>query len=51
MASDTAAAGAETECEAMASVDSEQFIIAYPCRDDIWLSVPLTDAASLSEWR
>jgi len=53
MAPDAAATDVATECEAMSSVDDgeiEEFIIAYPCRDDAWISMPLTEAASLSEW-
>jgi hypothetical protein len=53
MAQDVAATESVAECEAMGSVDSgrvDQFIIAYPCQDDAWASVPLTEAASLDEW-
>jgi len=51
MAPESAATDTVAECEAMASVDSDTFIIAYPCRDDAWLSASLTDARSLTEWR
>ncbi|SDF26776.1 DUF7556 family protein [Halorientalis regularis] len=53
MAQDGAAKKSVADCEAMGSVDSgeiDQFIIAYPCQDDAWASIPLTDAASLDEW-
>ncbi|SEN60259.1 hypothetical protein SAMN05216388_10046 [Halorientalis persicus] len=53
MAQDGAARESVADCEAMGSVDSgevDQFIIAYPCQDDAWASIPLTDAASLDEW-
>ena len=51
MAPDTAAAGENAECEAMGSIDAGQFVIADPCRDDAWLSVPVADARPLPEWR
>jgi len=53
MAPDAAATDAGAECEVMASVDSgsvDQFILAYPCRDDAWMSMPITDTAALDEW-
>ena len=53
MAPDAAAPDLVAECEAMGSVDSgdvDEFIIAYPCQDDAWISMPLTASASLSEW-
>ncbi|WP_299266531.1 DUF7556 family protein [Halorientalis sp.] len=53
MPQDGAARESVVDCEAMGSVDSgevDQFIIAYPCQDDAWASIPLTDAAPLNEW-
>ena len=47
MAQDTATSGSDSDCELMASVDSdangERLIIAELCRDDAWLSMS-TDA-------
>jgi predicted secreted protein len=51
MAPESAATDTAAECEAMASVDSDEFIIAYPCQDDAWLATPLGNARSLDEWR
>jgi hypothetical protein len=51
MAPESAATDTIAECEAMASVDSDEFIIAYPCQDDAWLATELGNARSLTEWR
>jgi hypothetical protein len=54
MAPDAAATDAVAECEAMASIDEgdvDEFVIAYPCTDDAWVSVELGDATPLTEWR
>ena len=54
MAPDATATESVAQCEAMASVDSgdiDQFVIAYPCQDDAWVSTPLGDATALTEWR
>lgn len=54
MATDAAATDAVANCEAMAAVDRgdvDEYIIAYPCRENAWLSVPLGDAVPLGEWR
>ena len=53
MAPDAATTEKVAECEAMGSVDSgdvDQFVIAYPCQDDAWVSVELADATSLDAW-
>ena len=54
MAQDTATSASDSDCEVMASVDSnadgERLIIAELCRDDAWLSMP-TDATVAAEWR
>lgn len=39
------------DCEVMASVDEERFVIADLCRDDAWVEVSLVDAAALVNWR
>ncbi|WP_247005431.1 DUF7556 family protein [Halorientalis litorea] len=51
MAPDVAATDSAVGCEAMSSVDSDQFIIADTCRDDAWVSTPVESATALSEWR
>jgi hypothetical protein len=53
MAPDAATTEKVAECEAMGSIDNgdvEQFVIAYPCQDDAWVSADLADAKTLSEW-
>ena len=41
--------------DVMASVDddgvAERFVIADISRDDAWVSIPLCEAASLSDWQ
>jgi hypothetical protein len=55
MESDATTTDLVAECEAMGAIDSgeaaEEFVIAYPCRDDAWVSLPLADAAALDDWR
>lgn len=54
MAQDTATPVPDSDCEVMASVDSdtdgERLIIAELCREDAWLSMS-TDATVGAEWR
>ncbi|WP_251342037.1 DUF7556 family protein [Haloplanus halophilus] len=54
MAPDVTTAGGKGS-EVMAAVDEgpglPEFVIADISRDDAWLSVPLTDATGLDDWR
>lgn len=56
MTPDTAGlATASTADDVMASVDDdgavERFVIADISRDDAWVMLPLSEAATLSDWR
>jgi len=51
MARNTATSVAASDCEVMASVDGEQFIIAELCRDDAWLSVSTDAAIAVDEFQ
>ena len=55
MAYDTATPVAASDCEVMASVDSdeegERLIIAELCRDDAWLAISAADAIEVTEWQ
>ncbi|WP_248895761.1 DUF7556 family protein [Haloplanus halobius] len=54
MTPDVTAAGG-TESDVMASVDdardAPEFVIADVSRDDAWVSIHLTDATGLDDWR
>lgn len=42
------------QCEVMGSVDSgdvDRFVLADPSQDESWVTVALTDAKALSDWR
>lgn len=39
------------ESEVMAAVDSDQFVIADVCRDEAWLTMPVSEAVTLQEWQ
>lgn len=55
MAQDTTAPVAASECEVMASVDSDstgdRLIIAELCRDDAYLSMSMEATVDVTEWR
>jgi hypothetical protein len=51
MAPDAAATGTVEACEAMGSVDGDQFVVADPNRDGVWVAAPLADATTLADWR
>jgi hypothetical protein len=48
---DALAADGRSDGEIMAAVEEEALLIADVSRDDAYLSMPLSDAASLSAWR
>jgi hypothetical protein len=39
------------DCEVMAAVDADQFVIADMCQDDAWLTMPVSATAALPDWR
>lgn len=50
----THTAAATAEGEVMAAIDEDsgdkRFVVADVSRDNAWVAVPLSDAASLEEW-
>jgi hypothetical protein len=52
MAQDSTTAGETApDCEVMASIDGADLVIAALCREEQWLSAPLTEALAVDEWR
>jgi hypothetical protein len=52
MVPDTAQASeTHADCEVMAAIDSDQLVIADICRDEAWLTMPVSSTASLPDWR
>ena len=51
----THTAATEADGTVMGAIDEEpdgqQFVVADISRDDAWLTAPLSDAATLEEWR
>lgn len=37
--------------EVMAAVDSDQLVIADICRDEAWLTMSVSESATLQEWQ
>jgi hypothetical protein len=52
MVPDTAQASeTHADCEVMAAIDSDQLVIADICRDEAWLTMPVSATATLPDWR
>jgi hypothetical protein len=45
------AAVPESEREVMAAVEDDRLVIADICRDGAWVTMPLAEAATLSDYR